>query len=185
MSQDFAALAKSARVRAGITQSVLAEAVGLDHSYISKVERGLIPPPARARIIVWIDRLGIVDPQERIQYLLSAECLSYEDVAQAAEAADVNAMDQTKVLYQMIDEIKQSQDREEATNTEAMRALEEKVGPEAYLRLTQFAELLGKSNLDKDTANRVLDSTLNLAKTLLDAMATPASKEVPMNKKSN
>ena len=182
MNQNFALLVKTARKRKNITQSVLAEAIGIDHSYISKVERGLIPPPTRTKVLSWIDTLGIVEAQERMQFLLAAGCLSYEDLAQAANAANIREMNEAQQVNQILDQVRQSQDREEASNSDALAALQEKIGAEGSSKVTELVQLLGKSNLDKDTANRVLDLALDAANTILAAIVPPTSKEIPGNK---
>ena len=76
---SFAGLLKAARERAGLSQQKLAEQVGVDHSYISKIERGGTPP-VRDKVVGLADALGITEKAERAAFLLAAGCASFEDL---------------------------------------------------------------------------------------------------------
>lgn len=50
MSKAFGARLRAHRLRAKLTQRDLAEALGLDFTYVSKIEGGRVPPPAEGKI---------------------------------------------------------------------------------------------------------------------------------------
>jgi transcriptional regulator with XRE-family HTH domain len=79
--KPFGALLREARKAAGLTQLELAEKTGVvDHSYISTIERGTAPPPARDKIIALLDALGITDKAKRASFLLAARQAGEEDL---------------------------------------------------------------------------------------------------------
>src|SRR5690606_4766614 len=83
MMTDFARLLADARKRAGVTQKELAEQVGVDHSYISKIERGIYDPPARDKVLAIANILGITQSGERAYFVFSAGYAPLsEDLAQ-------------------------------------------------------------------------------------------------------
>ena len=51
MDNSFGSALRAYRRTAGISQRELAERVGLDFSYISKVENGRVPPPAADTVL--------------------------------------------------------------------------------------------------------------------------------------
>jgi transcriptional regulator with XRE-family HTH domain len=57
---------KELRVARGLSQSYLAERVGLDNSYISKMEHGRCAPPTTDRVFALAQRLG-ADPKELVR----------------------------------------------------------------------------------------------------------------------
>jgi len=70
---------KEARLRAGLSQPELAEKVGVDKSYISKLERGVESPPSRKVTLRLMDVLGISALEERNKFLISAGVFNKED----------------------------------------------------------------------------------------------------------
>lgn len=76
---QFAHLLRGARENAGLTQKELASAVGIDDSYISRIERGS-PPPARDKVLAIATELGISGASERAYFLLAAGCANVEDL---------------------------------------------------------------------------------------------------------
>src|SRR5689334_5733917 len=60
---SFGSILRQTRQKAGISQRELAARIGLDFSYISKVENDRLPPPA-ADTIVAICRALNIDPDE-------------------------------------------------------------------------------------------------------------------------
>ena len=78
--RSFADLLREARQRAGLTQEELAKQVGIDPSYISKIERGIYPPPARDKILSILDALGINKKAIRSYFLLEAGYASSDDL---------------------------------------------------------------------------------------------------------
>lgn len=76
---EFSRLLREARNRANLTQLELAERVGIDNSYISKIEKGG-DPPARDKVLAIIDALGITDARERTRFLLAAGCANASDL---------------------------------------------------------------------------------------------------------
>jgi transcriptional regulator with XRE-family HTH domain len=80
MMNGFGELLKEARQKAKLTQIELAEKVGIDHSYISKIEKGSYLPN-RNTVLTIIDSLGITDSAERARFLLTAGYAGLEDIA--------------------------------------------------------------------------------------------------------
>jgi len=78
--EKFADLLRENRQRARLTQKDLAERVGVDHSYISKIERGIYAPPARDKVLAIVDVLGITNRAVRAYFLLAASCASTDDL---------------------------------------------------------------------------------------------------------
>ena len=70
---------KEARLRAGLSQPELADKVDVDKSYISKLERGIESPPSRKVTLRLVDALGISDPEERNEFLITAGVFNEED----------------------------------------------------------------------------------------------------------
>ncbi len=56
----FGQILREARRSAGVSQRDLAGTVGVDFSYISKVENGRLPPPAADTIVRICEALGLV-----------------------------------------------------------------------------------------------------------------------------
>ena len=67
------------RRRARITQKELGKKVGVDDSYISRLERGVYKPPSRDVVDKLIDALGISD-KDKIEFLSEAGVLNAEDL---------------------------------------------------------------------------------------------------------
>ena len=67
MSEDFAALLRRYRDRAGVSCNELARAVGVDPSYISRLERGEREPPRRRVVEALASALDLaLDDQDRL-----------------------------------------------------------------------------------------------------------------------
>ncbi|TET67120.1 MAG: XRE family transcriptional regulator, partial [Dehalococcoidia bacterium] len=49
--QVFGARLRELRILAGLTQRELAEKIGVDFSYLSKIENGVLPPPSEKVIL--------------------------------------------------------------------------------------------------------------------------------------
>jgi transcriptional regulator with XRE-family HTH domain len=90
---DFEEYLKEARTHAGLSQPELAEKVGVDKSYISKLERGVESPPSRKVAVKLADAVGMSNKPvslyvstkdsaalERFIFLLEANVVSAEDV---------------------------------------------------------------------------------------------------------
>ena len=50
-AQEFGARLKELRAQARLTQRELAEEIGIDFTYLSKIENGVIPPPSEKVIL--------------------------------------------------------------------------------------------------------------------------------------
>ena len=59
MAQSFGEILRELRRSRGVSQRELAEKVGVDFSYISKVENDRLPPPAADTIVRICDVLGV------------------------------------------------------------------------------------------------------------------------------
>jgi transcriptional regulator with XRE-family HTH domain len=92
-STYFEEYLKEARTHAGLSQPELAEKVGVDKSYISKLERGVESPPSRKVAVKLADAVGMSNKPvslyvstkdsaalERFIFLLEANVVSAEDV---------------------------------------------------------------------------------------------------------
>lgn len=60
---NFGKKLKEKRREAGFSQRKLAEIVGVDFSYISKLENGRLPPPAAATVVRMAEILGCSDDE--------------------------------------------------------------------------------------------------------------------------
>jgi transcriptional regulator with XRE-family HTH domain len=81
---EFGERFKAARERTGLTQAELAQKVGVDHTYISKVERGVyLPNRTMVVTLLEVEALGLMEP-ERAALLLAAGYASPEELAQMA-----------------------------------------------------------------------------------------------------
>jgi transcriptional regulator with XRE-family HTH domain len=88
MNQYFADLLRKARERSGLTQKELAKLIDVDNTYVSKIERGVLPPPSREKVLKIADVLEITNKVERYHLLLTAGCAGIEDLEGLDEAAD-------------------------------------------------------------------------------------------------
>jgi transcriptional regulator with XRE-family HTH domain len=77
---EFGDHLKTLRKRAGLSQQGLAERIGADDSYVSRIERGIYPPPDREKLLTILEALDVTDKDERKYLLLAAGCASLEDV---------------------------------------------------------------------------------------------------------
>jgi transcriptional regulator with XRE-family HTH domain len=75
----FGEILRDARTHCGLTQKELAKSVPTDHTYISKLEKGVCLPPRKLAIGL-ADALGINEAEERIKFLSAAGVLSDEDL---------------------------------------------------------------------------------------------------------
>lgn len=78
----FGKLLREARKRAGLTQQELADKVGIDDSYISKMEKGIFDLPSREVVVRLANALGPSDKRDRkrIEFLFAAGVASNEDL---------------------------------------------------------------------------------------------------------
>jgi transcriptional regulator with XRE-family HTH domain len=89
----FSELLREARKRAGLTQWMLGEKVGVADSYISRMETGAFPPPSREVTLRLADATGMsnrpvtlyvstkdIDTLDRFVFLLEANVAGAEDV---------------------------------------------------------------------------------------------------------
>lgn len=70
-NRSFGSFLRELRNRAGFTQQGLADALELDFTYISKIERDKAPPPARSKIALAATVLG-VSAEERDELFVFA-----------------------------------------------------------------------------------------------------------------
>jgi len=82
MDADFGKLLRDRRRKRGISQRELAEAVGVDFSYISKLENGRLSPPSAETISRMCQALGIPDAE-----LLAAARKIPTDVGQSVASS--------------------------------------------------------------------------------------------------
>lgn len=80
--RNFPSVLKENRLRSGLTQKDLADRVGLDHSYISKIERGTADPPSRDKVIAIADALGLKNKTQRTFFFLAAGYVGFDDLEQ-------------------------------------------------------------------------------------------------------
>jgi transcriptional regulator with XRE-family HTH domain len=82
----FGELLREARKSAGLTQQEIADKVGVDDSYISKMEKGVFEPPSREVALGLADALGLSNKggRKRIEFLFAAGVASGEDLEEFA-----------------------------------------------------------------------------------------------------
>lgn len=88
---SLGSLVKKHRVRKGITQQALADAVGVSHTYISKIEHDVLSrPPSEALI----DRIaGHLSPCDPIELLLESGNTEFRMLRdKAAQSRDLQAI---------------------------------------------------------------------------------------------
>lgn len=76
----FGELLLITRKRAKLSQLALAKKVGVDDSYISRMERGVFTPPSREVAVRLADALGLNEKDARFAFLLAAGVASEADV---------------------------------------------------------------------------------------------------------
>jgi transcriptional regulator with XRE-family HTH domain len=77
----FEELLKEARKRSGLSQQALADKVGVDDSYISKMENRVDKPPSRVIAVKLANALGLrKKSRRRLEFLLAAGVTSEEDL---------------------------------------------------------------------------------------------------------
>lgn len=93
MNQSFGQLLKGVRREKGVSQRELADGVGVDFSYISKIENDRMPPPAADTIIKIANILGI---SEEILLANSKKISSDMSNAISSSASAIKFMNQVK-----------------------------------------------------------------------------------------
>ena len=157
MYEQFGKKMREARRRAGLTQAQLAKRIDLDYTYISKIERGTFNPPARPKVVAWLDALGITDPVERIDYLLEAGYLGRDDVKAAAASVDVKALLAEPEVATVIAGLFATQDAHRPPNYEVLDALRQQVGEEVFNDLVELRKVLARSNMNVEQAMSFLE----------------------------
>jgi transcriptional regulator with XRE-family HTH domain len=76
----FGELLRETRKQARISQQALADEIGVDDSYISKMEKGVDRSPSREVALRLADALGLSDGEDRIKFLSAAGVVSGEDL---------------------------------------------------------------------------------------------------------
>jgi len=105
---DFGKLLKSLRLEKKITQRKLAELVGIDFTYISKIENGTMEPPAENTIVKIAEVLG-EDPDKMI--IMAKKIPSYfqkiitdnKEVPMLLRKADNLSPTQWEAIHRIID----------------------------------------------------------------------------------
>jgi transcriptional regulator with XRE-family HTH domain len=184
MNEEFGTLIRDARERAGISQRGLAIAIGVDPSYVSKIERGLLPPPIRPKVIAWLDMLDITDPKKRMRYLLASGYVSYEDVEKAAEAASITNEDGVKEFYAIVEDLRSATTEADKIDLETMKLLKESFGEDNLDELQELAKLFSRTGIDENTKKVVLNILVNAAKPIVEQFATPPKKRASNSKQS-
>lgn len=93
MNQSFGKLLKDIRREKGISQRDLADQVGVDFSYISKIENDRMPPPAADTIIKISNILGV---SEEILLANSKKISTDMSNAISSSASAIKFMNQVK-----------------------------------------------------------------------------------------
>lgn len=118
----FGAKLRSYRQRAKLTQRELADALGLDFTYVSKIEGDRVPPPAREKIERAVEVLKL-SSDEQIDLFVSAEKLPTD-----MEAWVTNRPETYRLYRSMRDLPADEQDR---LLDELIEQIEKKHGPPA------------------------------------------------------
>lgn len=170
MESEFSALFRQAREKRGLSQYQMAELLGVDNSYISKIERGLIP--SKKKVVECLDLLEINDPRERLTYLLAAGYVSYEDVEKAAEVADIANGPDVETVYSVLEELRQNTKEADKIDQEAVRMLKDAFGEDSLDQLQELARLFSRPGVDADTKKVVLEILVNAAKPMLNKLTS-------------
>lgn len=95
MNQTFGQLLKSIRREKGVPQRDLADQVGVDFSYISKIENDRLPPPSAETTIKICQALGVSE-----ELLLSNSKKISADMSQAMSASPsaIKFMNEVKTM---------------------------------------------------------------------------------------
>jgi HTH-type transcriptional regulator, competence development regulator len=111
MITTFGEVLREARRTAGVSQRELAERVGLDFSYISKVENGRVPPPAADTVVMcrvigvapegFLARIGKLPSQVQQTVSSSPEAQKFLSEAQRLEITDAEWEQLTRDLHQL------------------------------------------------------------------------------------
>ena len=99
MVSSFAQLLREARKGAEVSQKELADQVGVDHSYISKIERGIYGPPVRDKVLAIADALEITGNASRAYFLLAAGCANVDDLEGLADDDHLEERDDISVPF--------------------------------------------------------------------------------------
>jgi len=168
----FAQMVRKAREQLGLTQTEVANLIGVDYSYVSKIEREVIPPPTRPKVLAWLDVLKITDPAERLDYLLAAGCLSYDDVEQAAQAVDLANRPEAQEVHTILASLKEARDkRQEAPDSVLREILDDSVGSEIADQLVSLVDLLSDPTIDENTKKGVWNNLLNAGINMLNSLS--------------
>jgi transcriptional regulator with XRE-family HTH domain len=148
---------KEARICAGLSQPELAEKVGVDKSYISKLERGVESPPSRKVTLRLMDALGINDPEERNKFLIAAGVFNEEDL---------EGFDLVKVEDSEEKEDEKEQKRGAPLYSAAHRAI---ALPDTLFRTSreEFNQLITSARLNDEDEEQVFAAFIEIAKTIL------------------
>lgn len=76
----FGLALKLARRARGFTQRELADKGEVDHSYLSKIEQGKLPPPSRKATLRLAEAIDFPDRTDRLYFMLFAGKAAVEDL---------------------------------------------------------------------------------------------------------
>jgi len=82
----FAQFLSATRRRAGVSQRALAKQLDIDPSYLSRIERGEFPPPAREKVVALLNALHVTGAAERTYGFLLAGHGSMADLKEVQGA---------------------------------------------------------------------------------------------------
>lgn len=71
-SESFGQMLRRFRLRAGLTQNALAEAMVIDFSYLSKIEKGTVKPPVADKLEKAAEKLGLDDEEREALFAAAA-----------------------------------------------------------------------------------------------------------------
>lgn len=106
---EFGALLRALRKEKKVTQRKLAEMVGIDFTYISKIESGAMDPPAEDKIVKMAEVLGedpdkLVIAAKKIPSDFHKVIIEHKDVPVFLRKASQLKPDQWKKINDILDE---------------------------------------------------------------------------------
>jgi transcriptional regulator with XRE-family HTH domain len=160
----FGGLLKEARLRARLTQKELGEKVGVDDSYISKIEAGVNSPP-KGVILELLEALGIIKKSRRWQkFLLAAGVASAED------------MEGFKLVEERNDQVLKA--GTQAISTPMPKIVHSaKAIPYGNTPGKEIDRLLAVASLSKEEKRKVAGEVMEFTKRLLTLIETLRKKE--------
>lgn len=172
MDENFGQLIRNARKEQGLSQQQLADMANLDHTSISRIERGLLIPH-RNRIISILTALRIEDVDMRTRFLLAGGKFASEDIRELAHSEEVAQSETAQTILALAEKLRAAKSDSQEINLEALEAFRETVGDEVFDTSMRLRQLVADSSLSKVQAKEILEKMFSLAEAVLGVTASP------------